>query len=98
MDSAIIEDNTTAKVADLIKINIPKDKLKSYSDQLNTVLESVSVLNELDTENVLPSSQTHGLKNVWQEDTATPGLDMSKYKNTRNFKNGYFVVKKVFKK
>jgi aspartyl/glutamyl-tRNA(Asn/Gln) amidotransferase C subunit len=53
------------------------------------------VLNELDTEKIETTSQTHGLVNVLREDEAEPGLDMDKYKNDRNFKKGYFVVDKV---
>jgi aspartyl-tRNA(Asn)/glutamyl-tRNA(Gln) amidotransferase subunit C len=94
-DSPKLTDETTKKVADLIKINIPEKELSNYTKQLNTVLESVDVLKELDTENIEGTSQTHGLKNVLREDVAEPGLDMKKYKNLKNFKNGYFVVDKV---
>ncbi len=95
MKAQILDDNTTAKVADLIKIKIPTNELSNYTKQLNTVLDAVTLLSEVDTKNVKPTAQTHGLTNVWREDVATPGLDMAKYKNRRNFKNGYFVVKKV---
>jgi aspartyl-tRNA(Asn)/glutamyl-tRNA(Gln) amidotransferase subunit C len=90
-----ITDKTTTKVADLIKINIPESEIATYTEQLSTVLDSVTVLNELDTEKIETTSQTHGLVNVLREDEAEPGLDMDKYKNDRNFKKGYFVVDKV---
>lgn len=88
-------DETTAKVADLIKIQIPQQDLPNYTKQLNQVMQSVPVLQELDTKDIEPTAQTHGLENVSREDEPTVGLDMSNYKNTQNFRKGYFVVKKV---
>lgn len=92
---ALLTDEQTAGIADLIKIKIPTEKLPEYTSRLNTALDAADVLQELDTEKVEPTSQTHGLKNILREDKALPGLDMRKYKNTRNFANGYFVVQKV---
>jgi aspartyl-tRNA(Asn)/glutamyl-tRNA(Gln) amidotransferase subunit C len=83
------------KIADLIKLHLSADELTRYQDQLNTVLDSVDVLKELDTSNVEETSQTHGLKNVLREDKALKGLDISKYPNKKNLKNGYFTVKRV---
>lgn len=90
-----LDDNTTKSVAGLIKIKIPDADLPKYTSQLNTVLESVEVLKELDTESVKETSQTHGLTNVIRADEPTPGLDLKKYKNRRNFSGKYFTVKKV---
>ena len=90
-----LSDKDTAKIANLIKIHIPESDLPKYTSQLNTVLGAVPVLQELDTDDVEITSQTHGLVNVLREDIPEPGLDMSKYQNTRNFKNGSFVVDKV---
>ena len=95
MSKQVIDDTTTAKVADLIKIKIPQSELPKFTSQLKTALDSVEVLNELDTKDITETSQTHGLTNVLSEDVAQPSLDMSKYKNTKNFRKGYFVVKKV---
>lgn len=95
MNRKIVDDKDTKHVAKLIQIAIPDSEITKYTDQLNTVLGSVDVLKELDTESVDTTSQTHGLKNILREDEPVEGLDMSKYKNTQHFRNGYFVVKKV---
>ena len=83
------------KIADLIKIHLNEDQLAHYQDQLNTVLESVEVLKELDTHNVAETSQTHGLQNILAEDIAIAGLDIDQYPNKDNLENGYFTVKRV---
>lgn len=83
------------KAADLIKIHLSLEEEKQIANQLNAVIEAVEVLNEIDTSKVKITTQTHGLTNVFDEDVATPALDLSQYKNNNNFKNGYFVVNQV---
>lgn len=95
MAKQIITDETTAKVADLIKIRITNEEVPVITGQLNTVLDSVEVLEELNTSNVSPTSQTHGNKNVLREDEVEEGLDMRNYKNTKNFSYPNFTIQKV---
>lgn len=83
------------KIADLIKIAIPDKELDHYAAQLNTALDSVEVLKELKADKVKPTSQTHGLTNVYREDEVHQGLDINKYLNRKNMLGNYFAVKKV---
>lgn len=83
------------KIANLIKINIKDADLQRFQDQLNTVIPSVAVLGELDTEKVKETAQTHGLENVLAEDVAEPGLDITKYPNKKYLKGRFFVVNRV---
>ena len=91
----ILTDKDTEHIADLIKIHIPKSDIPKYTGQLNTVLDAIPVLQELDTDNVPEASQTHGLKNILREDKVEEGLDIREYPNTQNLQNTSFVVKKV---
>jgi aspartyl-tRNA(Asn)/glutamyl-tRNA(Gln) amidotransferase subunit C len=93
--SKIIDKETVTKISDLIKIRIKDPEVEKYESMLNTVLDSVRIMEDIDTSDVEITSQTHGLKNVLREDKPKPGLDMTKYKNNKNFKNGYFIVDKV---
>ena len=83
------------KIADLIKIHLDESDILHYQEQLETVLNSVEVLKELDTDHTTETSQTHGLENVLDDDEPQEGLDISKYPNRANIENGYFRVKKV---
>jgi aspartyl-tRNA(Asn)/glutamyl-tRNA(Gln) amidotransferase subunit C len=83
------------RIAELNKIALSELELEKFREQLNTVLDSVSVLKELDTDKITETSQTHGLENVLAEDESRPGLEISKYPNKKNLKNNYFVVKRV---
>ena len=83
------------KIANLIKIHLTELEIDNLCVQLNTVLDSVSVLNELDTKNVRETSQTHGLENILAQDISEPGLDINLYPNKENLRNNYFIVKRV---
>lgn len=85
----------TEKVADLIKIAIPSSEIDHYASQLNTALDQVDVLQEINTESTPITAQTHGLTNIFGEDRASESLNMDDYHNNKNFRKGYFVVKKV---
>lgn len=81
--SHMLTDADTKKITGLIKIAIPDSELPKYTSQLNTVLKAADVLQELDTKNVVPTAQTHGLENILRTDEAKPGLDMQKYPNAQ---------------
>lgn len=83
------------QLADLIKIELTETESTQIAKQLATVVESVAILSELDTKDVNPRAQSHGLKNVLREDEPTPGLDLSKTKLGENLVSGYFAVQRV---
>lgn len=93
--STHVTDADTKKIAGLIKIHLKEDEVAKYTIQLNTALDAMDVLKELDTEKVVETSQTHGLTNVLAEDEPQPGLDIAEYPNRKNFDKSYFVVNKV---
>lgn len=55
-------------IAKLARIRLTDDEVKRLSKQLTDVLEYVNILSEVDTKNVLETSQVTGLKNVMEED------------------------------
>lgn len=83
------------KIANLIKLSMSEAEIQHYQEQLNIVLPSVDVLQQLNTEDTKETSQTHGLENVLAEDKAEEGLDISNYPNKDNLEDNYFVVNRV---
>ena len=57
-------------VAKLARIHIPEKEKGKYESQLERLLEYVSQLKKLDTQNVKPTAHPHDLSNVWREDKA----------------------------
>ncbi len=55
-------------IAKLARLDLTKDELKKYGDQLSSVLNYVDQLKEVDVTDVEPTAQVTGLDNVWRED------------------------------
>lgn len=84
------------KVSDLIKINLNPAETQKVKSQLQSVLNSVKVIDELNTENIEPMSQTNKLTNVLEEDVVEPGLKIDNYPNRKNLEADYFKVTSLF--
>lgn len=55
-------------IARLARLRLTDEEALSYQKDLNSILEYVETLRELDTEKVRPMSHVIPLKNVWRED------------------------------
>ena len=55
-------------VAKLARLLLNDQEVERFSGQLSNVFEYMDVLNEVDTEGVIPTSQVTGLENVYRED------------------------------
>lgn len=88
---------TVKHVADLIKLAIPDKDLDLYSSNLNSAIEAVDTLDEVDTDSVLETAQTIGTENILREDEPYKGLTQEEaLLNTKSSYNGYFQINKVF--
>ena len=56
------------KIAQLARINLTPDEEVRYASTISTVLEYMTMLNEVDTSAVVPTSQVTGLVNVVRAD------------------------------
>ena len=63
------------KVAELAKLKISEEEIDKFTVQFNEILKYFNKLNELDTENVEPTSHVLDLKNVFREDMVKESLD-----------------------
>lgn len=61
-------------VANLARLAITEEEAEKFTKQLDAIISFAEELNELDTENVEPTSHVLDIKNVLREDTAKPGL------------------------
>jgi aspartyl-tRNA(Asn)/glutamyl-tRNA(Gln) amidotransferase subunit C len=61
-------------VAELAKLKLSDDEITLYAEQINSILEYVAQLDELDTSDVPPTASVLPLKNVLRPDTPTPPL------------------------
>ncbi len=83
-------------IAKLANLHIDKEEEKRFEEQLSETLDYVEKLNEIDTENVEPTSQVTGLQNIAREDIAMESLTQEQaLSNTKSQHNGFFQVKAI---
>jgi len=61
-------------VANLARLAITEDEADKFAKQLDAIITFAEQLNELDTDNIEPTSHVLDMKNVFREDKAKPGL------------------------
>lgn len=82
-------------VAKLAKLNITSAETNKFQKQLSKVLDHISELEEVDTSDQEPTSQTTGLENVFRIDEIKTSSCLSQQETlsgTDKTRNGYFVV------
>ena len=85
-------------IAKLSKLELSEKEKELYAGQLSSVLDYVSELQEINTDNIEEATNITGLSNVWREDKIEKsdiGYD-DIAKNAPEFKDGNFVVPGVF--
>jgi len=57
-------------IAWLARLALSQDEVEVFSLQLSNILENFEILQQVDTTNVPPTTQTNPLRNVFREDEA----------------------------
>ena len=66
-------------VAHLASLAITEEEAEQFQNQLEQIISFAEQLNELDTDNVNPTSHVLDIKNVMREDVVQPGFHVKKY-------------------
>lgn len=61
-------------VAMLARLGLTEEEREQMREQLSSILEHVSRIQELDTVAIPPTAQVIDLRNVWREDEVVPSL------------------------
>lgn len=84
-------------VAKLARLTLSEEEKVQFTSQLNDILQFAEKLNELDTDQVEPTSHVYPIVNVMREDEARPSIAREKsLVNAPDQKNGLFRVPAVF--
>jgi aspartyl-tRNA(Asn)/glutamyl-tRNA(Gln) amidotransferase subunit C len=93
---ATITIDDVKKIARLSKLEFSEDEERVLAKQLGDIVGYIEKLNELDTENVAPTSHVLNLRNVFRKDEVKQWLTQEEVlENAPVKKNGYFSVPKV---
>lgn len=80
-------------VAHLARLAITEEEATMFAKQLDAIITFAEQLNELDTENVPPTSHVLNMKNVMREDVPAAGLPLEEVlKNAPDQQDGQFRV------
>ncbi|WP_044642008.1 Asp-tRNA(Asn)/Glu-tRNA(Gln) amidotransferase subunit GatC [Risungbinella massiliensis] len=92
-----INQEQVERVAALARLKLTEAEKEQFTEQLNKILQFADKLNELDTENVEPTSHVLPMKNVMREDEVRESLDREKVlQNAPDQQDGMFRVPAVF--
>ncbi|WP_406660693.1 Asp-tRNA(Asn)/Glu-tRNA(Gln) amidotransferase subunit GatC [Methanolobus sp. ZRKC3] len=80
----------------LARIEIAESESDAYAEKLNSVLEYFGQLDEVDTEDVLPTYHVADVMNVFREDIVKPSMSQEDVlSNTEHKQEGSFKVPKI---
>ena len=83
-------------IAKLANFSLTDEEIKKFEKQLSEVLQYIEKLNDVDTKNVIPTSQVTGLENVHRDDIVSFSLPQdTALSNSKKVQNGFFLVKGI---
>lgn len=84
------------QIAVLANLDLSKGDQQLFSSQLNSVLEHIEILDELDTSQIEPTCHILPQQNIFRPDTVTPSIDARRaFANAPDKADGYFMVPPV---
>ena len=84
------------KVSELARLEFKEEELEKFTEQLGNILEYVEQLNELDTDNVEPTSHVLDISTPLREDKVVEWLSTEEVlKNAPEREDDFFVVPQV---
>ncbi|RIK30402.1 MAG: Asp-tRNA(Asn)/Glu-tRNA(Gln) amidotransferase subunit GatB [Anaerolineae bacterium] len=94
--SQTIDAKTVKHVANLVRLGISEEEAQTFSGQFSSIIDYFNMLNEVDTENVIPASDIANAENVLREDVVMLSMDREEFlKNAPQSERGYVKVPTV---
>lgn len=91
-----ISNNDVQHVAKLARLNLTAEEEHTLTGQLNAILKYAEKLNELDTENIEPTTHVLHVSNVMREDETKESLSIEQVmRNAPDEEDGQFKVPAV---
>ena len=92
----IISEAEVRHIAQLARLSLNEEEIALFRKDLNSILHYVEVLNEIDTQNISPTSHILLEKNIWREDNPKKSNKSEEiFINAPQKQNTYFKVPKI---
>ena len=87
---------TVERIAALARVGLTPDEMERMRDQLSAVLDHISMLQEVDTDDIPPTAQVIELQNIMRDDVVEPSLSQEQVLfNAPRTEDGFIKVKAV---
>jgi|SRR5688572_29645401 aspartyl-tRNA(Asn)/glutamyl-tRNA(Gln) amidotransferase subunit C len=91
-----VDEALVKEIALLARLDLSKEETEMFVSQFRDILDYVSVLNEVDTENVPPAYLSSANQSVTREDEIEESLPASEFlANAPEAKDDYIVIPRV---
>ena len=91
-----ISSSDVRKVAKLARLELPEDQIEKYTEQLEEILSYVDQLQEIDTENIPPTTRAVEVINAMREDLVKVNCSREDLLNQSPHREGdFFRVPKI---
>ena len=91
-----VDEKLVREIATLARLNLTREETEMFVSQFKDILDYVSILNEVDTENVPPAYLSSANQSVIREDVIDESVPTSEFlANTPLSKNDYVVIPRV---
>lgn len=94
--SKVLSEEEIKYIAKLSRLKLNENEVKEFTNQLNSILDYMKKLNEVDTEGIEPTSHAFKIVNVFRDDVvkdSRPIEDM--LKNAPERHNEFYKVPKI---
>ena len=91
-----VDEKLVREIASLARLDLSKEETEIFVSQFKDILDYVSILNEVDTMNILPSYLSSTNKNQPREDQIEPSVPTDEFiANAPQAKDEYVVIPRV---
>jgi aspartyl-tRNA(Asn)/glutamyl-tRNA(Gln) amidotransferase subunit C len=91
-----VDEKLVKEIASLARLDLSQEETEMFVSQFKDILDYVSILNEVDTEDILPAYLSSANKSVIREDEIQESVPTQEFlANVPQSKNDYVVIPRV---
>ena len=91
-----VDENLVKKIASLARLDLSKEETELFVSQFRDILDYVSILNEVNTEDIPPAYLSSANQSVTREDEIEASVPTDEFiSNAPQSKDGYVVIPRV---
>src|SRR5262245_41515218 len=91
-----IDEKLVKEIASLARLDLTEEEMRMFVSQFKDILDYVSILNEVDTENIPPAYLSSANKSVTREDEVEESLPTKEFlANAPQSKDDYVLIPRV---